>query len=63
MTQTMAAMVVAEAGGIPELTRLPVPAPGPGEVTVDVVACGAGLTLEMARTGALGGGFSSGARS
>lgn len=57
MTQTMAAMVVTEAGGIPELTRLPVPAPGPGEVTVDVVACGAGLTLEMARTGALGGGF------
>lgn len=31
------------------------PKPGAGEVLVDVVACGVGLTLERARTGALGG--------
>jgi propanol-preferring alcohol dehydrogenase len=31
------------------------PVPGPGEVLVAVEACGVGLTLERARTGALGG--------
>ena len=31
------------------------PQPGPGEVLVAVEACGVGLTLERARTGALGG--------
>ncbi|GAB3976788.1 alcohol dehydrogenase catalytic domain-containing protein [Actinoallomurus acanthiterrae] len=56
-TATMAAMVVPEAGAVPVPARLPVPTPGPDEVTVDVVACGAGLTLEMSRAGALGGGF------
>jgi D-arabinose 1-dehydrogenase-like Zn-dependent alcohol dehydrogenase len=37
------------------LADVPAPKPGPGEVLVDVVACGVGLTLERARTGALGG--------
>jgi len=34
------------------LADVPAPKPGPGEVLVDVVACGVGLTLERARTGA-----------
>lgn len=37
------------------LADVPVPRPGPGQVLVDVGACGVGLTLERARTGALGG--------
>jgi propanol-preferring alcohol dehydrogenase len=37
------------------LAEVPEPKPGPGEVLIDVVACGVGLTLERARTGALGG--------
>jgi propanol-preferring alcohol dehydrogenase len=37
------------------LADVPSVAPGAGEVLVDVVACGVGLTLERARTGALGG--------
>ena len=35
--------------------RRPRPAPGIGQVLVAVVACGVGLTLERARSGALGG--------
>jgi alcohol dehydrogenase, propanol-preferring len=37
------------------LVDVPAPSPGPGEVLVDVAVCGVGLTLERARTGALGG--------
>ncbi|SHK59032.1 D-arabinose 1-dehydrogenase, Zn-dependent alcohol dehydrogenase family [Pseudonocardia thermophila] len=37
------------------IVEVPTPRPGPGEVLVDVAACGVGLTLERARTGALGG--------
>lgn len=51
----MRAMVLPEFGGDFELRELPVPEPGPGEVLVEVEACGAGLTLEHARSGRLGG--------
>ncbi|GAA1845827.1 alcohol dehydrogenase AdhP [Pseudonocardia ailaonensis] len=37
------------------LTDVPPPVAGPGEVVLDVAVCGVGLTLERARTGALGG--------
>lgn len=38
-----------------QLADIAAPVPGPGEVLVDVATCGVGLTLERARTGALGG--------
>jgi propanol-preferring alcohol dehydrogenase len=51
----MTAMVLREFGGdFVEETR-PVPKPGPGEVLVRVVGVGAGLTLEHARNGRIGG--------
>ncbi|MDT0307335.1 alcohol dehydrogenase catalytic domain-containing protein [Streptomyces sp. DSM 44917] len=53
----MRAMVVRAPGAAPALETVARPTPGPGEVTVDVTACGAGLTLEMARDGSLGGTF------
>ncbi len=55
MTATMDAMVLAEFGGELTIESRPVPSPGVGEVLVEVVAVGAGLTLEHARLGRLGG--------
>jgi propanol-preferring alcohol dehydrogenase len=37
------------------LTEVDAPKPGAGEVSLDVVACGAGLTLEHMRNGLMGG--------
>jgi propanol-preferring alcohol dehydrogenase len=51
----MLAAVLGEFGGDVFVRRIPDPVPGPGEVLVAVEACGVGLTLERARTGALGG--------
>lgn len=51
----MRAMVLEEFGGILHLQTRPVPEPGYGEVLVQVMACGAGLTLESIRLGHLGG--------
>ncbi len=51
----MRAMVLEEFGGTLTLQTRPVPEPGSGEVLVQVVACGAGLTLESIRSGHLGG--------
>ncbi len=51
----MRAMVLEEFGGALKLQTRPIPEPGPGEVLVQVVACGAGLTLESIRLGHLGG--------
>jgi propanol-preferring alcohol dehydrogenase len=51
----MRAMVLEEFGGKLKLEMRPVPEPGAGEVLVQVVACGAGLTLENVRFGTLGG--------
>jgi propanol-preferring alcohol dehydrogenase len=51
----MTAMVLEEWGGGFVAQRRPVPDPGPGEARVRVVATGAGLTLEHARRGRLGG--------
>ena len=52
---TMLVMVLDRFGGSFRAERRPVPRPGHGEVLVDVVACGAGLTLEHGRLGVLGG--------
>ena len=51
----MRAMVLEEFGGTLTLQTRPVPEPGSGEVLIQVVACGAGLTLESIRSGHLGG--------
>ncbi len=51
----MRAMVLEEFGGKLTLQTRPVPEPGYGEVLVQVIACGAGLTLESIRLGHLGG--------
>jgi len=51
----MRAAVLDEFGGTLRLEARPVPEPGPGHVLVEVVACGAGLTVEGARMGHLGG--------
>ena len=51
----MRAMVLEEFGGKLTLQNRPVPEPGYGEVLVQVIACGAGLTLESIRLGHLGG--------
>ncbi|HCI80252.1 MAG TPA: NADPH:quinone oxidoreductase, partial [Ktedonobacter sp.] len=51
----MRAMVLEEFGGKLTLQTRPVPEPGYGEVLVQVIACGAGLTLESIRKGHLGG--------
>jgi len=51
----MRAMVLEEFGGTLTLQTRPVPEPDSGEVLVQVVACGAGLTLESIRSGHLGG--------
>jgi propanol-preferring alcohol dehydrogenase len=56
-TNTMLAAVLDGAEGSFELRQVPRPRPREDEVTVDVVAVGAGLTLLMARSGALGGTF------
>jgi D-arabinose 1-dehydrogenase-like Zn-dependent alcohol dehydrogenase len=51
----MRAMVLETFGGVLKAQIMPVPEPGPGEVLVQVVVCGAGLTLESIRLGHLGG--------
>jgi alcohol dehydrogenase, propanol-preferring len=51
----MRAMVLEEFGGALTLQTRPIPEPASGEVLVQVVACGAGLTLESIRSGHLGG--------
>jgi D-arabinose 1-dehydrogenase-like Zn-dependent alcohol dehydrogenase len=55
MAPTMEAIVLAEFGGDFRRETRPIPRPGSGEVLVEVVAVGAGLTLEHARLGRLGG--------
>jgi D-arabinose 1-dehydrogenase-like Zn-dependent alcohol dehydrogenase len=51
----MRAAVLEEFGGDVTIREVPVPEPKAGEVLVAVEACGVGLTLERARSGALGG--------
>ncbi|MCA1845850.1 MAG: zinc-binding dehydrogenase [Actinobacteria bacterium] len=51
----MLAAVLDEFNGDVSVRRVAEPVPGPAEVLVAVEACGVGLTLERARTGALGG--------
>ena len=51
----MLAAVLDHFGGEVAVREIAEPVPGPGEVLVAVEACGVGLTLERARTGALGG--------
>ena len=51
----MRAAVLDEFGAQVRLVDVDPPTPGTGEVLVDVAVCGVGLTLERARTGALGG--------
>lgn len=51
----MRGAVLHEFGGDVVVRDVPEPVPGPGQVLVAVEACGIGLTLERARTGALGG--------
>lgn len=51
----MRAMVLEAFGGQLKAEIRPAPEPGPGEVLVQVLACGAGLTLESIRLGHLGG--------
>ena len=51
----MRAAVLKEFGGDIAVREVPEPTPGIGQVLVGVEACGVGLTLERARTGALGG--------
>lgn len=51
----MRAAVLERFGGDVAVRDVPEPVAGAGEVVVAVEACGVGLTLERARTGALGG--------
>ncbi len=51
----MRAAVLPSFGTDLELRDMPDPVAGIGEVVVDVVACGAGLTLEHVRNGVMGG--------
>lgn len=51
----MRAAVLDEFGGDVTVRDVPEPKPKAGEVLVAVAACGVGLTLERARSGALGG--------
>lgn len=51
----MRAALLREFGGDVTVQNVPAPAPGIGQVLLSVEACGVGLTLERARTGALGG--------
>ena len=51
----MRAALLPAFGGPLELCEVPDPVPANGEVVVDVVACGAGLTLEHVRNGKMGG--------
>jgi alcohol dehydrogenase, propanol-preferring len=51
----MRAALLKEFGGDVAVRDVPEPSPGIGQVLVAVEACGVGLTLERARTGALGG--------
>lgn len=51
----MRAAVLPAFGADFEIEERPDPTPGVGEVLVDVVACGAGLTLEHVRAGRMGG--------
>ncbi len=51
----MEAMVLREFGSEFVQERRPIPEPGSGEVRVRVIGVGAGLTLEHARTGRMGG--------
>jgi propanol-preferring alcohol dehydrogenase len=51
----MRAAVLSSFGGSFELREVPDPVAAPGEVVVDIVACGAGLTLEHVRNGVMGG--------
>jgi propanol-preferring alcohol dehydrogenase len=51
----MRAALLQEFGADIAVRDVPDPAPGIGQVLVAVEACGVGLTLERARTGALGG--------
>ena len=53
--ETMDAMVLREFGGEFAHETRPVPKPGVGEALIKVVGVGAGLTLEHARMGRLGG--------
>ena len=47
----MRAVVLEEFGGTLKPLIRTVPEPGPGEVLVRVIACGAGLTLEVSAWG------------
>jgi propanol-preferring alcohol dehydrogenase len=51
----MRAAVLDAWGGPLRIEARPVPVPGPGAVLVRVGACGLGLTIETARSGAMGG--------
>lgn len=57
MQDGMRAIRLEAPGGLPQMVEAPRPTPRPGEVTVDVATIGAGLTLELARSGQLGGTF------
>lgn len=50
----MKALLLRRFGGEPQLEEVPAPEPGPGEVTVDVAACGVGLTTRNCLRGDLG---------
>jgi D-arabinose 1-dehydrogenase-like Zn-dependent alcohol dehydrogenase len=52
---TMRAAVIDEWGGALRLETRAIPAPGRDEVLVRVAACGLGLTIDTARSGAMGG--------
>lgn len=51
----MRAAVLPSFGADLEIREVPEPRPASGEVLIDVVSCGAGLTLEHVRNGVLGG--------
>src|SRR5687768_12804119 len=53
--RSMTAMVLREFGGEFVQETRSVPEPGPGEALIKVVGVGAGLTLEHARNGRIGG--------
>lgn len=51
----MRAAILSNFGGAFEIREVPDPVPAAGEVLIEVVACGAGLTLEHIRKGTMGG--------